>query len=85
MHLNTVKVYPNPASNSLNIEWTSMLTENVTVELMDVTGRTVYNNTWDVQKVQDNVKVDVSSLSGGVYLVHFKSGNVSYIGKIVKE
>ena len=69
-----VKIYPNPAKNTVNI-----LSEKAvqSVEIYDILGRLVKTSTQN--------KFDVSGLSKGNYLVKVKIGNEELIEKLIKE
>lgn len=78
MTFNTLKYYPNPATNILNIENTN---EIDTVAITNTLGQAVMK-----QAVNNNsTQVDVSSLSSGIYFVTVTSGNAAKIIKIIKE
>jgi hypothetical protein len=63
---NNIKVYPNPASNYLNIATKGVQIE--TVEVYDMTGR-------QVLKTQNliNNQLEINTLSNGMYIVHIKT------------
>jgi len=80
-----VSVYPNPAVNTLNIEWGNQATGNAAVTITDITGRNVYSANVDLNTASGLSKIDISSLQNGLYLISVKSGSVSYNGKIAVQ
>ncbi len=68
-----VTVYPNPVANYLNIN-ASGIDENIRVQITDVLGKEVYDET-----VASTKKIDVSDFKNGVYIVA-----VSENGKPIK-
>ncbi len=76
---NKIKVYPNPASDYLNIEVNDVLIE--TVEIYDLTGRKVLvNQNWN------NVnRLNINNLSTGMYIVHIKTNLGSINQKLIIE
>ncbi len=73
------KIYPNPASGYFYIQGSFALP--ATIELYDLTGRQVYR-----QPVNSNrQRVDVSQLSGGLYVYRLVSGGKVARGKVVIE
>ena len=78
---NQVTVYPNPATNVLNIGFVSA-TNKASVKITSLLGSEVYNNT---QLSGSNLSIDISNLASGTYLVHITTDNVSEIKKIVKQ
>lgn len=72
------KVYPNPVSNILNIEYTSDLTN---VSVYNMLGQQVL-----FKKVTAaSAKIDMSSLYAGTYLVKVESGKITKTLKVVKN
>jgi hypothetical protein len=69
------RMYPNPAVNTLNVEFTSKLDQNVTVDVFDLVGTKVYSRVINAQKddmIQNNI--DVTSLSSGMYILRISNG-----------
>jgi len=60
---NSVKVYPNPAQNTLNLSIAS--TSKITVKIMNLLGDQVYTNALSGGAQQ----IDISNLSAGTYLL----------------
>lgn len=73
----SVKVYPNPASDNLNIDCEF---EAFKVSVFNIVGAEVYNGFTEAKSLQ----LDVSQLKKGMYLLKItNSNNESYIQKIV--
>ncbi|RYM34048.1 T9SS type A sorting domain-containing protein [Brumimicrobium glaciale] len=69
------KVYPNPTSSVVNVEFELQNQEDVTVSIMNTVGQTVTtNNLGSVSGVQAT-QLDVSSLESGMYIVRVKTAN----------
>lgn len=71
---NSVKVYPNPATDNLYIEGEDILG----VEVLDMNGRVV-------RSIANAGTIDMSELSNGVYMVRTTTGNGISVRKIVKK
>ncbi len=74
---NSLDIYPNPASDQFAITVPGLKT----VELLDIQGK-------NVKKIiagQDNVRIDVSALSSGIYVVRAFDGKNWKVGKLVVE
>lgn len=74
VQLSSPKVFPNPVSDYININWT----ESFTLLIFDINGRMVYRN--------DNPenRVDISLLDKGIYVVKLVSQKGMSTHKIVK-
>jgi hypothetical protein len=64
--LNSIKLYPNPASDEITVEWD---TENPvsSIELFDVYGKLIA--TADILNLSQQTRINVSSLASGMYFV----------------
>ena len=73
-----IDVYPNPASNVINVR-SEFTIDNLSI--FDLTGRTVK------QQISNNKEfsLDVSDLSKGIYLVKLSSGEKEAVTKFIKE
>jgi hypothetical protein len=58
-----IRIYPNPAKNKIYIEWPNSRSEIHEVEIISMTGKTVYRNAGNVEKI------DVSVFTCGLYFV----------------
>ena len=70
-----LKIYPNPASNSLNIKATTIIDK---IELYSVLGHKVH-------ETNKTNSIDISNFDSGVYFVKIYSGNNSLSKKIIKQ
>jgi hypothetical protein len=74
-----LRVYPNPTTGALTIETGNGL--NKTLVVTDVTGRVVMTSSSDL----NNVTINMSTLSNGVYYVKVQSEAGVSISRIVKQ
>lgn len=72
-------VYPNPNSGKFTVVKANGIGK--TIEVVDVTGRTVVNSTTGA----DSIDLNISDLANGVYYVKVKSDNATEVVKIVKH
>ena len=75
--LSAVKIYPNPAMSTLNIEYP--LIEDMTVVLFSIDGKKL------IEKVisKQLTKIDISKFSKGVYLIQLTQGPNNFSQQIV--
>jgi hypothetical protein len=69
--LEKILVYPNPATDFLNIIFNEALTSPVDVRLTDLTGKTVYHNT-----AHDNFTISAQDMPTGLYILQMKNSKV---------
>jgi hypothetical protein len=85
---NTVtNIYPNPTNNEINLDMSEQVSGNVHVQLTDVTGRVVFDESYFVTKESPAIKLYLSEIENGVY--YLKTSNdekgYSFTGKIMKK
>jgi hypothetical protein len=81
-----LSVFPNPASDNMNVKFTLKEASDVTVDLMDINGNKVANLVSENGMKGDiNKSFNVSSYSKGVYFLKIKDEKSSSLKKIVIE
>jgi hypothetical protein len=76
--LSTVKLYPNPTSNTLNIEAQNTIQS---IAIYDILGQEILNK--EINSLSTGL--DVSNLSNGVYMIKTVIGGVNSSTKFIKE
>lgn len=82
--INSLIIYPNPASNKLMVGFTSHAITDLTLELVSISGQTVYRNQVRAE-YNINLEIDASRFARGVYYLKADSGKDLKIKKIVIE
>jgi len=73
----TFTIYPNPASQSFNAIINSEISGSAIMTITDITGKTLSAKTIALQKGQQTINTDASSLAPGMYFVSINDhGNV---------
>lgn len=67
-----IKVFPNPAQNSLTISYAGNQLEDTTVEIFNALGQSVFT-----KSIISNESIDISELSNGLYFIHLKGSNLN--------
>ncbi|MBN2663618.1 MAG: T9SS type A sorting domain-containing protein [Bacteroidales bacterium] len=73
-----INVYPNPAADVLFINSDK---EIIQVNIVDLTGKTVFNNNYDVG--QNTLKIKLNNLSGGIYFLKIQTKFSTDVQKII--
>jgi hypothetical protein len=79
-----ITMFPNPASDAVNITYLVDKPADVKINIADISGRTVYQT--DKGFTGHGIKtefVDTKELSNGIYFVNLKIGNNNYSKKII--
>jgi hypothetical protein len=80
----TISVYPNPVINSANLKIHLYEASNVQIQIFDITGKIVKslieNN---LQKGENSIRINVSGLNKGTYIVKMTAGKTAGTSKFV--
>lgn len=80
---NTASIYPNPATAQTNLAVTMNKGGNVTVKVLDITGRTVLSQDLGYQaKGEHNLPINISTLAPGAYMYQAQLGDNMTSGKL---
>jgi hypothetical protein len=82
-----MQVYPNPASDEVNISYSLTQSQNVLIELLNILGEKIIllNQKQYAGDRTFNLHFSDLSLNPGIYVVRLSVGADSYSQKIIKE
>jgi hypothetical protein len=72
-----VKIFPNPATNLINIE---LSTESAQLIVMNLLGEQIFSN-----KIGKNTRLNVSKWNSGMYIISIQAGKSTFTQKFIKE
>ncbi len=78
-----VSIYPNPVRETVNIQLTSEWKGELSVEILDATGRQMLNNKSTI--IGNALSLDVTSLGRGFYLMRLNAEGKQAVVKLIKE
>ena len=79
-----LNVFPNPANNSITVDFTLAATNNVQISITDITGKTILTKSLGARMIGDyQEKIDCSALSEGLYFVTVNAGYQNQSAKII--
>ncbi len=76
------KIFPVPASNTLNLNWNLTMVSNVQIIISDDNRNVVFSTTISSKVGKNQFQVDVSKFEAGIYLVRIVSESATYNQKI---
>ena len=74
-------LFPNPTNGMVNVRFNT--TEDVAINLYDIRGRSVYNNTFNQTDTKFNQELNFNALSAGIYVIKINSGTHTMFKKLV--
>ncbi len=78
-----IEVYPNPVENIVKIDKGDFSGDWKTLNIYDITGKQVIN--LDASNTDSALKIDMSSLSNGLYILKINTSNGQFQQKLIKE
>lgn len=66
-------LFPNPNQGSFSLDYNSKTSEQVTVSVTDVAGKTIWNKNWSVLPGQNILALELNHAAKGIYFVTVKS------------
>jgi hypothetical protein len=81
----TFLLYPNPVIDKLHVQYVSTLTEKMQMQIIDIQGKTILQEYFNVQPGINHANIPVSQFQRGFYLFRFQIGNKLETFKILKN
>lgn len=78
----SVNTFPNPTTGLVNIQLTDVETATTQIQVFNALGQVILSK--EVQE-QNNIELDLSKETSGLYLIQIVNGNAKFSEKIIKE
>jgi len=76
-------LYPNPATNVLNVKFLSAMEKEANVQLYDLTGKLMQSKTMNLIPGKQIESFDVSTFGNGIYFLHLTTDKQHLVKKFV--
>ena len=70
-----MSVYPNPATDHVSVRFYDSKNEEVTLSMIDVSGRVIETQKINAMAGSNDVQIDLSKLAKGTYVMSLKTSN----------
>ncbi len=80
-----VNIFPNPANGIMQVDYFSVQQTEVTLNVYDLLGNKLQSMHTSVVEGENTVKLDVSTMAAGLYIVEISNGKSSYTEKFMVE
>jgi len=77
------KVYPNPANDIVNITYFGIDNSQLKFEIIDITGKVIYNNKFEIVSNKLNKTINLSDFPKGVYIIKATVSDKEMIDKLI--
>lgn len=81
--LSGMQLYPNPASDVVNVIFSSEETANAQLTIHNLMGQQVYSESIAIQEGSNVVRINTSNFQAGVYMVNIKSNQGTTTQKLI--
>jgi photosystem II stability/assembly factor-like uncharacterized protein len=81
----TLTTYPNPVSNTLNVDLKELKGSKLTISITNELGQTVYTDKKEQKDLTATLKIDFSPFEDGLYFLNLSDGKVNVTNKIIKK
>ncbi|MEI2758629.1 MAG: T9SS type A sorting domain-containing protein [Bacteroidia bacterium] len=81
----TVSMYPNPASNNVNVEFSTDKNETVKLIITDLSGKVVMQQAFNATVGNNTLQADISHLAKGIYMAQLSGSNLMSPQKLIVE
>ena len=78
-----MKMYPNPATNNVNVTFSSEESANAVLSVMNLMGQTVYTENVNIHEGYNMVNLSVNNFRSGVYMVNIKTNKGTSTQKLI--
>jgi Pregnancy-associated plasma protein-A/Secretion system C-terminal sorting domain/Fibronectin type III domain len=80
-----MRLFPNPTMDEVTLELPIIKAENVIVNIVELAGKTVFNQTYQLDTNNNRVFIDLQNLAAGIYFVQANFGGIIETKKMIKQ
>jgi hypothetical protein len=84
-NISNLSVYPNPAQNSVTLEFSSYTSCSCTIDVVDITGRKLATYRGDASEGENTRELDIESIEAGMYLVVLNLDGKREVKKLIVD
>ena len=77
-------MFPNPSSENVSLYFSSTKTENISLEIFDISGKKVFvKNINSIAGTQQNETINTTNFRKGIYTISLKGNNTLKTEKLI--
>jgi len=82
---NSIKIFPNPATNIINIEFNTIFRNKISVKLINTLGQEIENNSIYMNSKNSIISINTQNIQRGVYIIMIETDSNIISRKIILE
>lgn len=83
--LSDIKIYPNPATDQIQMALSAVKSEDLVIQIVDVNGKLVSTSGKTLHPGKNQFRMDVNTLVHGVYFIRLTTPTTTHVVKLIKE
>ncbi len=80
-----LKIYPNPASSILNINFNTYSNQDIRIKLFNIVGQNVFNRSYKPNYQSQDIKIHTKVFKTGIYILSIETGNKIIQKRVIFE
>jgi Zn-dependent metalloprotease len=80
-----IKVYPNPVTDQLNVNFIADKSQSIQIQLIDLQGKVMQQQDENATYGQNQFRIDLTRLPAGIYFIRISTEMGVYNNKVVKQ
>lgn len=81
-----IKLYPSPTSNMVQLEFNSLLHQNINLSITDMQGKVIYTESLKGTTGVNSIQLNLSDYPNGIYFILLNTDNSNiFYGKVLKQ
>ncbi|MDZ4759075.1 MAG: T9SS type A sorting domain-containing protein [Bacteroidota bacterium] len=73
--IQSLGIFPNPANNTITLEFASTTKQTVQLYIIDINGKVVMTQNINAANAKNNINIDLTNFAKGIYLVKLQTNN----------
>jgi len=80
---NSFSLYPNPASDLLNLQFTFSTSTNTIISVKNILGQKIFSQ--QIPPLRNTFQLNISEWKNGIYIIQIKSDSQTYTHRFIKQ
>jgi hypothetical protein len=78
-----ISIFPNPVSDHININIVAKSKNDITIKILDMTGKVIYTQISGINKGNNLIQIDRGTIQSGIYFINMTGSGLNTNRKII--